>query len=281
MKTVDSIKIMPADIIHPSSTWKNVWDLLINYHLVYTAIFVPYSACFEEGMSSDLQFIYDCWMDSCFLTDIVLTFFTAIRGKPGEYISDKSEIAKSYIKGWFFIDLLTSLPFQILERIGDSSALGNTKMLRIMRLPRLLRFLKMAKLIRFLKEGGKNSQILDLIMKNKIIKEVIKILVAILMTTHLFSCVWFYQAKLWNFPPESWVMLKGVRDATPGRQYQLAYHFAFQTLTTVGYGDISGHNNTERVLACMWMIFGVAFYSYTIGNMTAMINSSDSDNLEA
>jgi hypothetical protein len=29
------------------------------------------------------------------------------------------------------------------------------------------------------------------------------------------------------------------------------------------------------------MIFGVAFYSYTIGNMTAMINSSDAENMEA
>lgn len=31
---------------------------------------------------------------------------------------------------------------------------------------------------------------------------------------------------------------------------------------------IAGHNNVEYVFACLWMIFGVGFYSYTIGNMT-------------
>jgi hypothetical protein len=151
MKTFEKVKELSSNVINPTSNWKSYWDLLINYHLVYTAIFVPYQACFVDAQSSDAQFIYDCWMDSCFLTDIVLTFFTAIPTKTGGYISDKRVIAKTYIKGWFFIDFFTSLPFQVLERIGDASSLGDTKMLRIMRLPRLARFLRLAKLARLLK----------------------------------------------------------------------------------------------------------------------------------
>ena len=33
-------------------------------------------------------------------------------------------------------------------------------------------------------------------------------------------------------------------------------------------------------MAICWMVFGVGFYSYTIGNMTQMISSFDSDNQE-
>lgn len=51
-------------------------------------------------------------------------------------------------------------------------------------------------------------------------------------------------------------------------------------MTTVGFGDISANNNTEYTFACMWMVFGVAFYSYTIGNMTSLITSIDTDNEE-
>jgi hypothetical protein len=48
----------------------------------------------------------------------------------------------------------------------------------------------------------------------------------------------------------------------------------------VGFGDISGNNNVEYTFSCCWMIFGVGFYSYTIGNMTQMITSIDTDNEE-
>jgi uncharacterized protein YukE len=33
-------------------------------------------------------------------------------------------------------------------------------------------------------------------------------------------------------------------------------------------------------MAIFWMIIGVAFYSYTIGNMTQMISSFDQENEE-
>ena len=30
-------------------------------------------------------------------------------------------------------------------------------------------------------------------------------------------------------------------------------------------------------MACIWMIFGVGFYSYTIGNMTQIVQSMDDE----
>ena len=50
-----------------------------------------------------------------------------------------------------------------------------------------------------------------------------------------------------------------------------------QTITTVGFGDITIISDSERVFAITWMIVGVAFYSYAIGNMTNMIEALDAD----
>lgn len=58
----------------------------------------------------------------------------------------------------------------------------------------------------------------------------------------------------------------------------VAFYWALQTLTTVGFGDITIKTVTERIYAIIWMIIGVAFYSYAIGNMTNMIASLDADN---
>jgi len=52
-------------------------------------------------------------------------------------------------------------------------------------------------------------------------------------------------------------------------------YWAFQTLTTVGYGDVTGNTSGERVFAFVWMVFGVAFYSFTIGNLQSIISTID------
>jgi hypothetical protein len=52
-------------------------------------------------------------------------------------------------------------------------------------------------------------------------------------------------------------------------------YWAFQTLTTVGYGDVTGRTTMERVYCLLWMIFGVAFYSFTIGNLQSIISTID------
>ena len=58
----------------------------------------------------------------------------------------------------------------------------------------------------------------------------------------------------------------------------MAIYWALYTLTTVGFGDINVGTMTERVFAILWMIVGVALYSYAIGNMTSMLTQLDSQN---
>ena len=82
------------------------------------------------------------------------------------------------------------------------------------------------------------------------------------------------------FPENCWVVQKEKLYETAGKHYIISFYWAFQTLTTVGFGDISAFNQFEQILAIFWMIIGVAFYSYTIGNMTQMISSFDAENEE-
>lgn len=60
----------------------------------------------------------------------------------------------------------------------------------------------------------------------------------------------------------------------------MAFYWSLQTLATVGFGDINYFNVQERIFAIVWMLFGIGFYSYTIGNMTNLIGAMDSSNEE-
>lgn len=98
-------------MIFPKDSKKLYWDILIMLLLVYTGLFVPYSVCFIENTPDGL-FAWSLVVDFLFMTDLVLTFFTAYEDPDtGELITDRVEIAKNYFKLWFWIDLVTSIPF--------------------------------------------------------------------------------------------------------------------------------------------------------------------------
>ena len=46
-----------------------------------------------------------------------------------------------------------------------------------------------------------------------------------------------------------------------GRQYLVALYWAFTTMTTGGYGDVTPQTDEERIFCIFAMIIGVAFYS--------------------
>ena len=43
-------------------------------------------------------------------------------------------------------------------------------------------------------------------------------------------------------------------------------YFAFTSLTTVGFGDYSAKADEERLFMCVVLLFGVAIFSYVMGN---------------
>ncbi len=48
------------------------------------------------------------------LTDIALHFRTTFVNRKGEVVSNPKVIALNYLKGWFLLDLLAALPFDLL-----------------------------------------------------------------------------------------------------------------------------------------------------------------------
>ena len=52
------------------------------------------------------------------------------------------------------------------------------------------------------------------------------------------------------------------------------------TLTTVGYGDISGTTNSEMIFCCFMMIVGVCAFSYANGALTSIIQNYDQNNAD-
>lgn len=110
---------------------------------------------------------------------------------------------------------------------------------------------------------------------NQGVKRMISVMITMFFMVHLIACLFFMIAKMNNFGPDTWVTRFNLGDSSQFTQYLFAVNWALQTLTTVGYGDINAGMQDERILSIMWMIAGVGFYSFTIGNLASIIRAVD------
>lgn len=107
------------------SPFKAVWDWLILLLVIYTAIFTPYSAAFllndieerkrrECGYSCSPLNVVDLIVDIMFIVDILINFRTTYVNTNEEVVSHPGKIAIHYFKGWFLIDMVAAIPFDLL-----------------------------------------------------------------------------------------------------------------------------------------------------------------------
>ena len=290
-------------IVMPESTLKLFWSLVMILLLFVTMIYVPYRTAFIDKPSFWLM-ICEYIMDSLFAIDIILCFFSAYYDEDNNLITSHQTIAYSYLKGWFFLDVIATyiiyiyiyiilyrFPFGLLED-GGSSGGGYNKLLRLLRLPRLYRLMKilrLVKMIKLLKYSNTYEKISFYLQMNQGLVRLLKALAYMLFFVHFYGCAWFWFAKLTEFRPECWVVRYHLVDASQGAQYLASVYWyiylyikyrVLTTATTVGYGDIYPNTKTERGLAIVLMIFGVGFYSYTVGNLSAILNNMDQRNQE-
>jgi len=78
----------------------------------------PYNIAFYSGNEPPTLAYTVIAIDFLFLSDIIVIFNTAFYNDEMEIITCKKMIAKNYISGWFTVDLLAIIPFDIILSAG-------------------------------------------------------------------------------------------------------------------------------------------------------------------
>lgn len=101
-----------------NNKWRERWDVIIILFAVYNCVELPIEAAYNwrEGIdTAGFTSIFNHIIDSLFLVDIILNFRTTFfLGSTGEEITEKSLIVKHYLKNNFLIDLVSTIPFDLL-----------------------------------------------------------------------------------------------------------------------------------------------------------------------
>uniref|UniRef100_A0A4W5LK63 Potassium voltage-gated channel subfamily H member 7 n=1 Tax=Hucho hucho TaxID=62062 RepID=A0A4W5LK63_9TELE len=263
------------------SPFKAMWDWLILLLVIYTAILTPYSAAFllndrEEQMRRECGYscnplnVVDFMVDIMFIVDIVINFRTTYVNLNEEVVSQPGKIAIHYFKGWFLIDMVAAIPFDLL--IFGSGSDETTTLIGLLKTARLLRLVRVARKLDRYSEYG--AAVLILLM------------CIFALIAHWLACIWYAIGNVEKPYLEhniGWLDNLGVSigkrynfsDPSSGPsikdKYVTALYFTFSSLTSVGFGNVSPNTNSEKIFSICVMLIGSLMYASIFGNVSAII----------
>ena len=230
-------------------------------------------------------------VDGLFFIDIFVNILSAYE-RPGTntYEVRIGVLARDYLMGWFAIDLIACIPVDVIQYVIEQfnsdkdDRPNNLTMTKLARLPRIYRVIRIVRIFKILKIFKHTKGLGRLIAKLKLnsgMNRVIKFIAYAFVLLHILACIWYLQARLQGHGRNTWTFNMELVDQEFLIRFVYSYYWAYQTLTTVGYGDFSANNMIEYSLNIIWMVTGVIFYSILVASVTSNITAETShkDNL--
>lgn len=257
-------------IMRPESIFSVIWEIFMTIILLAIAVILPYSSAFEStnyALSNNL----DILSVTVFSIDIILNFSTGYY-EEGNLIMDRTKIAKHYFKLWFWIDFFSAIPFSLILNYTYQNYSSNSQMLGLFKLLRVSRLFKLVKLARL---KVLISRIEDHMSNEKLVSTVaiLKLLFYLFLIAHLFACIMF-SVSLGDLSPSTMAYQMATKSdeiiESQVEFYVASLYWAFVTMASIGYGDISPQNINEKIFGVIAMLTTSVIFGVIIGNIGSL-----------
>ncbi|GMH57191.1 hypothetical protein TrLO_g1723 [Triparma laevis f. longispina] len=279
--------LLKRGIIEPNLPIKVKWDVFVGILIVFSVLSIPYRLGFDVPSTPTMDVI-DNVINAAFWLDIILTFRSAYEDVESDVlVTVPREIAQHYFKSWFFIDFFSVCPvseiveYFVLQGAEEDELINHTNStlqgesrLESLKLLKVVRLIRLVKLVRLLKLGTYLERIEDSLSISPATFELFKLLITVTFIAHMFGCFWFFTSNQTTEEENSWYY--GLSDTeTIEDKYIASLYWAFTTMTTVGYGDISASSVQEKWYAIVIMILGATVFGYILANIASLTGELD------
>lgn len=282
-------------VIHPYSNFRLIFDAITTIVLILNLIFVPIIMTYPKFdsiylmvrpdqvypfISFILMFVSDIW----FTLDIMMNFRTGYI-EADTAILNVAKIRKKYIRGWFWFDLIATIPFDQVagvltqtdiyassERMIRSSGISVEarqeanidiiryfKLIRLTKVAGLLRLIRLTKLFRNFQDVNSNWINIESV---KGIGKIFSFILLLFVWIHLAGCFQFMIPTLNPAYPyfKSWSVASGLNKDTVSWsiQYTKSLFRSLSHMFCIGYGTMA-----PQCIDDLWMMF----FSILIGDL--------------
>tara|TARA_B110000305_G_C19373836_1_gene605888 strand:+ start:104 stop:937 length:834 start_codon:yes stop_codon:yes gene_type:complete len=133
-------------VVHPNNAYRRCFDFGSVLLVLYLMWKIPFDISFDWYRNSNWEGVFlgliDCW----FFCDILLNFRTGFL-KNGTAVMQKKKIVHHYLAGWFIVDLLGTIPFELFVP-SDGVNRKTLKLVKYFKIPKLLRVSRVLKYFR-------------------------------------------------------------------------------------------------------------------------------------
>lgn len=226
-------------VLDPMGYFHSVWDILIFIFVLVSATWEPLAVAFIHK-----EYWFETAIDIVFWLDIVCNFLTAY---DTGYAMEKSirKIAIRYLKGWFLLDVVSTLPYRYINSSSRYvSLLPMLKVIRIARVSRLVNRLTMS------------------INVHSGTIEALKFFLFVMVVAHLLACCFWLSS---DFNPEGSVSWRTPHlGKSISQQYVISLYWAVTTMATIGYGDVAPKSMVETVVVIASQLVGLIIFAILI-----------------
>ncbi|VDM17228.1 unnamed protein product [Hydatigera taeniaeformis] len=247
--------------------------------LIANLIILPVAISFFYDDLRAHWIVFNSVSDAVFIADIAVKFRTGIitNDYADEIILDPKEIARQYVRSWFLLDLISSIPMDYIfwvlnkhENYNQILTAGRT--LRILRLAKLLSMLRLLRLTRLVRYVSQWEEFLNIASK---FMGIFNLVLLMLLLGHWNACLQFLIPLLMDYPEDSWVQRCRLKDADWFEQYTWALFKAMSHMLSIGYGRFPPTSISEAWITIVSMMTGATCYALFVGHAAALIQSFD------
>jgi hypothetical protein len=296
------VRIADLPLLDPDCPFRQCWDILQMLMLCYLAIELPMKTGFSlpDPELWSFGFCVEFAFDAYFIMDVYFSFVTCVYDEEGKLVTSRRIITAQYCKGWFFLDLISVLPFGYLPYFVDeinswtslphvpgggagsftsdmTDVQGDAERARLIKLLKLMRLIKLLRLARLKRLVDKyESQFYTLFQKLK----AFKMMIYIVLFGHWLACVWFWVGTAGGDGTEGWVVqwadgkysidgyVATLDDVTLDESYLVTYWMAIGTLIS---GAVPTNIDEATVPELVFGMIAIVTGGFVYGNIVASI----------
>ena len=275
--------------IRPDSIFIYIFDSIIVTLSFYCLFYLPFYLAHDSFLNLSyfkFKILLFYIIDIFSIADLIISFFRGFYNYEEVLIKNMPEIVCHYFKNWFFMDVLSAIPFYSLIIFLENKNNIKINLVNLERfnnvevkLDKMHYLLFLNKLLKIFKCFSDNNRALfklnQLLAKNNTIEEksdIFFIIFFIVVTMHFGTCIFIFIGR--NSYP-SWINNLQLYDESFSHIYICSLYYLITTITTVGYGDIYGRTIKEIIFQIILLIIGTCTYSYVISLVSNFIKKEN------